>query len=203
AARDERPVAAAGGRPDHLRGGRARVRLGALSKGGRSMIQRRRIWAAAALVFAIPVSLVLLAGGKAVGPEAIRFGRDACDRCHMLLASGGFAGERRGKNGALHKYDDVGCLLLALGAAHEETTQTWVEDHAGTGFVPLMEATLVRGSSKPTPMGYGILAFRKPPGAAGFAAGGAGKTASREDLLRAGPRVLRSPQVPPAEEAPR
>jgi len=164
------------------------------------MIQRRRIWAAAALVFAIPVSLVLLAGGKAVGPEAIRFGRDACDRCHMLLASGGFAGERRGKNGALHKYDDVGCLLLALGAAHEETTQAWVEDHAGTGFVPLMEATLVRGSSKPTPMGYGIVAFRNPTEASRFVSESGGQIASLEELLRAGPRVLRSTQVPHAEE---
>ena len=163
------------------------------------MIQRRGIWAAS-LLFAIPVVLVLLAGGKAVGPEAIRFGRDACDRCHMLLASGGFAGERRAKDGTLHKYDDVGCLLLALGAAHEETTQAWVEDHAGTGFVPLMEATLVRGSSKPTPMGYGIVAFRNPTEASRFASENGGQIASLEELLRAGPRFLRATQAPHAEE---
>jgi len=150
---------------------------------------RRRTWAALGLALGIPLAIVLLAGGNAVGPEPIRFGRDSCDRCHMLIARGGFAGERRGKDGALHKYDDVGCLLLALWAAHEETTQAWVEDHAGSGFVPLMEATLVRGGE--TPMGYGIVAFRDAEQGARFASQTGGQVTSLEELLRKGARFSR------------
>jgi len=150
---------------------------------------RRRAWAALGLALGIPLAIVLLAGGNAVGPEPIRFGRDSCDRCHMLIARGGFAGERRGKDDTLHKYDDVGCLLLALWAAHEETTQAWVEDHAGSGFVPLMEATLVRGGE--TPMGYGIVAFRDAGQGARFASQTGGQVSSLEELLRSGARFSR------------
>jgi len=152
------------------------------------MTHRSR-WIAAGLVFAIPAAIILLGGGKAAGPESIRFGRDSCDRCHMLIAAGGFAAERRGRDAVLHKYDDVGCLLLALSAAHEETTQAWVEDHQGSGFVPLMEATLVRGDGGSTPMGYGIVAFRDPVAASRFAANGGGQITRLEDLLRAGAQL--------------
>jgi copper chaperone NosL len=106
----------------------------------------------------------------------------------MLIAAGGFAAERRGKDGALHKYDDVGCLLLGLYAAHEETTQVWVEDREGSGFVPLMEATFVRSAGVTTPMGYGIVAFRDPAAASRFAAERGGQITGLEELLRAPPR---------------
>src|SRR5262249_52228304 len=118
-----------------------------------------------------------------------------------LIARGGFAGERRGKDGALHKYDDVGCLLLSLWAAHEETTQVWVEDHAGSGFVSLMEATLVRGGE--TPMGYGIVAFRDAAQGARFASQTGGQVTSLEELLRTGPRFSRLIPSAHAEEVQR
>jgi copper chaperone NosL len=109
----------------------------------------------------------------------------------MLIAGGGFAAERRGNDGTLHKYDDVGCLLLGLQAAHEETTKAWVDDHEGSGFVPLMEAILVQTGAVHTPMGYGIVAFREPAAASRFIAERGGQITRLEELLRAGPRLSR------------
>ena len=152
-------------------------------------MSHRSRWIAAGLGFAIPAMIILLGGGKATGPEPIRLGRDSCDRCRMLIGAEGFAAERRGNDGVLHKYDDLGCFLLALQRAHQETTQAWVEDHEGSGFVPLMEATLVLGG-RSTPMGYGIVAFRDPVAASHFAATGGGRITRLEDLLRAGPQLL-------------
>jgi copper chaperone NosL len=143
------------------------------------------------MVLGIPAMILLFGGRAATGPEPIRFGRDACHRCHMLIAAGGFAAERRGNDGALHKYDDVGCLLLGIQAAHEETTQAWVEDHEGSGFVPLMEATLVQTDAVATPMGYGIVAFREPTAASRFIAERGGRMTPLEELMRSGPRLSR------------
>lgn len=163
-------------------------------------MSRVRSWAALGLALGLPAAIILIGGGKATGHEPIRFGRDSCDRCHMLIGRGGFAGERRAKDGSLHKYDDVGCLLLALWGAHEETTQAWVEDHAGSGFVPLIEATLVRTNGEPTPMGYGVVAFRDRQAAASFASLHGGAVMSLEELFRAGPRFFQLPADPHAEE---
>ena len=115
-------------------------------------------------------ALVLWKPAPAAGPEPIRYGRDACDHCRMHFAVQGFAAERRDGKGALHKYDDVGCLL-----EDEAAGEAWVEDHDGSGFVPLRSATLVKSPKVSTPMASGIVAFRDPAKAASFAAAHAGR----------------------------
>ena len=133
-----------------------------------------------ATLFAALVTLVLWKPAPAAGPEAIRYDRDACDHCRMHLATPGFAAERRDAKGVLHKYDDIGCMLTA--ASHAESGEVWVEDHGGTGFVPLLSATFVK-SPFTTPMAYGIVAFRDPAAAAEFARQQAGRIVPLESLL--------------------
>jgi copper chaperone NosL len=119
------------------------------------------------------------------GPEPIAWGRDACARCRMLISQPGYAGELRDRQGQLHKYDDVGCLVAAVVGAHVEVPEAWVEDHAGGGFVPLLAARFVRTPDASTPMGHGVLAFREEAAARAFAQAGAGRAiVSFEDLLR-------------------
>jgi copper chaperone NosL len=127
-------------------------------------------------------AILLWKPSPASGPEAIRYGRDACDRCRMHLATPGFAAERRDAKGALHKYDDLGCMLIA--ASRDESGEAWVEDHAGDGFVPLTSATFVAGKSLGTPMNYGVVAFRDAAAAGRFAASHDGKVVPLEQLLR-------------------
>ena len=114
------------------------------------------------------------------GPEAIRYGPDACDRCRMHMATPGFAAERRDEKGALHKYDDLGCMLIA--ASHSASGEAWVEDHQGSGFVPLLSATFVAGVD--TPMNYRVVAFRDAAAAAKFAADHGARVIPLEELLK-------------------
>ena len=131
---------------------------------------------------AVPAAAVLLSPrARATGPEAIRYDRDTCAHCRMHFAAPGFAAERRDARGALHKYDDIGCLLVA--ASHGASGEAWVEDHAGGGFVPLLSATLVAGKDLGTPMGYGVVAFRDRAPAEEFARTHAARVVALEELL--------------------
>jgi copper chaperone NosL len=118
----------------------------------------------------------------AKGPEPIDYGREACAHCRMHFAVKGFAAERRGPDGALRKYDDVGCMLVA--ASHQESGEVWVEDHAGHGFVSALSATFVSGNDLGTPMNYGVVAFADPMDAHAFAALHGARVVAFEELLR-------------------
>jgi copper chaperone NosL len=119
---------------------------------------------------------------KGTGPEPIRYDRDTCAHCRMHFAARGFAAERRDERGALHKYDDIGCMLIA--ASRGASGEAWVEDQGGAGFVPLLQATLVAGGKDlGTPMNYGVVAFRDPAAAAEFARVHAARVVPLEDLL--------------------
>ena len=144
---------------------------------------RGRLVAALAALAAIPAGVLLLgSGARPTGPEAIRYGRDACARCRMHLATPGFAAERRDGSGVLRKYDDIGCMLVA--ASRDASGEAWVEDHGGSGFVPLFEAVLVAGDGLGTPMNYGVVAFRDPAQAADFARERGARVVALDELLK-------------------
>lgn len=129
----------------------------------------RRILIAFPLVIAAIVALVVFVPTGANGPEPVVYGRDACAECRMVISQPGLGGELRDVSGRISKFDDVGCLLISLASAGRETPAAWVEDfHGKETFVPLLEATLVRGAID-TPMGHGIVAFADPAKAAAFA----------------------------------
>ena len=138
----------------------------------------------AALLLGLGLGVILLAPSAAArGPVPIIPGRDSCDRCHMPVTAGRAGGERIDAQGRRATYDDVGCLLLAIWAAHDATPEAFVEDHRSGVLIPLLGATFVRGEL-PTPMGYGVLAFREPQAAAAFAGEHHAEVATLEDLLR-------------------
>jgi copper chaperone NosL len=148
---------------------------------------------ACALV-AVIAGVVLLWPGPGSGPEPIRWGRDTCAGCRMPLDRPGFAGEMRDHDGTLTKYDDVGCLLRAIFAAHREVPEAWVEDHDGGGFVPLVAAHLVRAAGAGTPMGFDIVAFEGEASARAYAAAHAGEVLGLEDVLRRPTLLARRPE---------
>jgi copper chaperone NosL len=132
--------------------------------------------------FVVGFAAVLLAKPAArTGPEPIRYDRDTCDHCRMRFTTPGFAAERRDAKGALRKYDDVGCMLIV--ASHEASSDVWVEDHAGGGFVPLVAATFVRGGDLRTPMNHGVVAFKDAAVAEKFATAHHARVVALEDLL--------------------
>lgn len=160
----------------------------------------RPLYLVLAAVAAVPAAVLLFGGSTrpSVGPEEIQYGREACARCHMRFGTKGFAGERRGRDGRLEKFDDLACLLQAIASAHEETTEAWVEDHDRGGWVPLASAVFVRGGMLNTPMGSGLVAFKDRAAAERLARAAIARVTPLEDLLR--DRSLLDPRAAHAEE---
>ena len=146
----------------------------------------RPLYLLLAAVAAVPAAVLLFGGSPkpTTGPEEIQYGHEACARCHMHFATPGFAGERRGRDGRLVKYDDLACLLQAIASAHEETTEAWVEDHDRGGWVPLASAVFVRGGMIHTPMGSGLVAFKNRGAADRLALAAIASITPLEELLR-------------------
>ena len=149
------------------------------------------------LVVTIGIALLGVVGGvvflwpsQRTGAEPITYGRDACAHCRMHISQPGFAAELRDTNGVLTKYDDIGCMLHAMVALHHEVPEAWVEDHDGSGFVPLLSARLVRSDRIETPMGYGIVAFKDEDAAQTFARAQGGEVLALEDILQQPSRIV-------------
>ncbi len=136
------------------------------------------------VILAVIAAVVFWSPGSRRGPEPISYGRDQCAYCRMILSRPGFAGETRSPTGVLRKYDDVGCLVLALRSEARETPEAWVEDHESHELVPLLTATLVVGSELDTPMRHGILAFADSSSAESFALDSGSRITAFEALLR-------------------
>lgn len=131
-----------------------------------------------------PIAALLAACGRADGWPAgmaeIKWDRDTCTRCNMVISDRRFAAEIRGgeKNTAL-KFDDIGCLIFWLRdkAAQypwlaESTTHMWVADALSrndepTRWLDPRQAHFLGG--RMSPMGYNHAAFAAPqPGSIDF-----------------------------------
>lgn len=107
--------------------------------------------------------LLLLAacqGASGSGPVEVKWDRDACGGCGMVLSEPHFAAQVRGgpKQQAV-KFDDVGCALKWLGKqswADEPATQVWVARFDGpAGKAEWLDAKTARYlPGKSSPMGF-------------------------------------------------
>ena len=144
------------------------------------------------LLVILPVAILVVIAGVVFwspearrGPESISYGQDQCGYCRMILSQPGFAGEIRDRRGLLRKFDDVGCLILALRSEPRESPEAWVEDHASHELVPLLTATLVYGGAQiETPMRRGVVAFASASAAESFARDSGASVTALETLLR-------------------
>lgn len=108
-------------------------------------------------------------GKKSDWPEGmveIKWDRDACVRCSMVISDRRFAAQMRGgeKNTAF-KFDDIGCLTIWLrdkAAQHpwmaDPATRMWVADSSGEGERWLDPRTAQFIGGKASPMGYNFAA---------------------------------------------
>lgn len=117
--------------------------------------------------------LVLCAcsGDTGTGPKAVRWDRDACERCRMVLSDHAHAAQIRytpaGKQrSVVALFDDIGCATLWLEDKpwrEDPGTQIWVTDHNTGEWIDARIATYVTGDL--TPMEYGLGAQREPDAA--------------------------------------
>lgn len=134
----------------------------------------RRRFLALGLVMS-PLAAALSACGKSddlpEGMQAVKWDRDVCVRCSMVISDRRFGAEMRGgpKN-TVFKFDDIGCAVFWMRdkiADHpwmkEAATKLWVADLNSTSKdVKWLEARAAHYVSKTSPMGYNLGALAHP-----------------------------------------
>lgn len=96
------------------------------------------------------------------GPGDVKWDRDACERCRMVLSDRKHSAQIRyfpadKKRSKLLKFDDIGCALIWLEDKpwkDDPKTQLWVADRNGGGWLNARDAIYIKGDV--TPMEYGL-----------------------------------------------
>ncbi len=154
------------------------------------MIRRRTfLRLAAGGAFAAALGACGKQGSWPEGMVEIKWDRDTCVRCNMVISDPRFAAQLRGgeKNTAF-KFDDIGCLVFWLrdkAAQHawmaEPATRMWVADSTdmrGATWLDAHRAHYLGG--RLSPMGYNFAAVRDA------VSGGLTFEAMREQVLAKG-----------------
>lgn len=97
------------------------------------------------------------------GPEEIRYGRETCAMCGMIISDPHYAAEiRGGPDGALVKFDDIGDAVNWLEMQswrNDSLKEFWVMDSAnGTAWLDARTAYYMSGVVSPMDYGYAALA---------------------------------------------
>ena len=115
------------------------------------------------LILAVSLAgLVLLAGcsRQTVNKTPkIRYGKDACAECRMIIGDKRFTAAFMDANGETVKFDDIGCMKMYLQKNAVATKNAWVHDYQSDEWIDQRNAVFVHSESLVTPMGYGIVAF--------------------------------------------
>lgn len=112
--------------------------------------------------------LTACGGDPGSGPADVKWDRDACERCRMVLSDRTHAAQVRyfpadKKRSRLLKFDDIGCALIWLEDKpwkDDPKTRIWVTDRSGSGWIDARSATYIKGDM--TPMEYGLGAQDAP-----------------------------------------
>ncbi|MBI3553408.1 MAG: nitrous oxide reductase accessory protein NosL [Elusimicrobia bacterium] len=103
------------------------------------------------------------------GIPVIKWGRDACARCGMILGEERFASGYVAADGSTVAYDDIGEFLAASAENPSLAAKVYVQDASGRGWMPASQAVFVKISGLATPMGSGWAAFASQSEADEFA----------------------------------
>lgn len=108
------------------------------------------------------------------GPADVKWDRDACERCRMMLSDRNYSAQIRvfpeGKRSKVLKFDDIGCATLWLDSSEfkdDQKTEIWVRGRKEEKWLDAKKAWYVKGMV--TPMNYGLGAqTEKQDGALNF-----------------------------------
>jgi copper chaperone NosL len=111
-------------------------------------------------------------GGPATGPGEVKWGRENCEYCGMLIDDPKYAAQvRGGPNRKLFKFDDLGDGVLWLAKqtwADEPATEFWVGNVETGTWIDGLTAFYISGRKSPMGHGYGAVPDRRE-GALDFA----------------------------------
>lgn len=116
------------------------------------------------------ILVVLLSGCSGeptTGPVAVKWDRDQCERCRMVVSDPLHAAQIRQPAGEgrskVYRFDDFGCAVIWLDQQswkNEPGVEFWVTDFLTREWVNVEQATFVM--NRVTPMGYGLGAQLEP-----------------------------------------
>lgn len=137
------------------------------------MIRQPLPWFVRVIAVLILAGLAACSGDPPTGPVEIKFGRDTCDFCRMIISDPRFASQvRGGPDHKAFKFDDLGEALVFLSLQpwrDEAGVEIWVMDMTtGKAWLNAREAHYVTVGM--SPMGFNYGAIREPrPGSIPFA----------------------------------
>lgn len=119
-------------------------------------------------------------------PEEINPDIDACLVCNMSVAHVDYATQVILKDGTVHKFDDIGCMVEYLnGEGKDEVVEKkYVRDVETSEWIELEEAAFAYHEEFWTPMAYGVLSFSSKEKAESYIASeGHGELMSLDDVM--------------------
>ena len=116
----------------------------------------------------------LLSGcGEEKGPVPVRYDRDVCEICNMIISDPRFAAEIRAPDGKVHKFDDIGDAIHWLHRQDwfkngQQPKEFWVMNyHDGKTWLDARKAWYLPGVISPMDYGFGAVP-QKEPGAISY-----------------------------------
>lgn len=116
---------------------------------------KRRASAASGLLLLVATLLTACGGDPGTGPVEVKWDRDGCERCRMVLSERRYAAQVRGPDKRIHLFDDLGCALIWLEEQPfkaDPKSEVWVTDAADGHWIDARKAFYRRGHK--TPMDY-------------------------------------------------
>lgn len=121
----------------------------------------------ALLLTSLVMMLAACSQEPATGPVEIRYGRDTCDFCRMIISDPRYAAQLRGGPGhKAYKFDDIGDALLFLDRQpwkDDANVEFWVMDvEKGKTWLDARKAFYKFGMQSPMAHGFGAFPDQRP-----------------------------------------
>ena len=108
------------------------------------------------------IFLVLVGCSDGTGTVEVKWDRDSCERCRMVISDRHFAVQvRGGPRNKIYLFDDIGCAVHWLNDQEwGKGSKIWVADYRSGQWLDAYTAHYVVGQI--TPMNFGLGAIAKP-----------------------------------------
>jgi len=133
----------------------------------------------------LATSLLLTAcGNKEYEAKESNKQTDICKICNMSLANEKYAGQIALKNGDYEMFDDLGCLMDYYKTMNKDDIgEAFIKDNDSDEWLDVEKSTFVYDKKVPTPMSYGVIAFKDEAAAKkSVEKNGSGKVMSFDEL---------------------
>lgn len=107
---------------------------------------------------------------NADSPPDIQYGKDVCDRCHMIISDERHAAGLTTDDDDQLVFDDTGEMIAYVQEEGLTPKRLWVHDWQSGDWTDGADAFYVASAAVETPMGTGITAFADRTAADAFAA---------------------------------